>query len=171
MKEEKEKPRLKVTVRYGSLESTCEGAADEVLSFVLRFVRDVYPAYEVLSELTLTVDLEKLLRGLKGVVAFLPKGRPVILKPTSGLKDSDVILTYLVAAYAANQMGLAERDYLSMADLLDRIGKSAGTVAGRLSELVNGMCVDRVGRGEYRVTPYGVNSFMEEVLPLLEGAK
>ncbi len=171
VKEEKEKPRLKVTVKYGSLESTCEGAADEVLSFVLRFVRDVYPAYEIVSGLTVTVDLEKLLSRLKGVIAFLPKGRPVILKSTGGLTDSDIILTYLVAAYAANQMGMADGDSLSMADLLDRMGKSAGTVAGRLSELVNGMCVDRVGRGEYRVTPYGVNRFMEAVLPLLEGAK
>ena len=130
-----ESPKLKVTIRCGSLESTCEGSADDVLKFVFRFIRDVYPDYEIVSGLTLSADLEDLLRRLKGLVAFLPKGRPVILKPTVGLTDSEVILTHLVAAYAGSQIDMAENDYLSMADLLDRTGKPAGTVAGRLSEL------------------------------------
>lgn len=166
-----EKPKLKATIKYGSLESTCEGNADEVLKFVFRFIRDVYPDYEIVSGLTLTVDLEELLRRLKGVVSFLPKGRPVILKSTSGLTDSDLILTYLVAAYAGNQISMAEKGSLSMAELLEKTGKSAGTVAGRLSELAGNMYVDRVGRGEYKVTEYGVKKFMEDILPILEGAK
>jgi predicted transcriptional regulator len=58
-----------------------------------------------------------------------------------------------------------------MADLLDKTGKPAGTVAGRLSELVSELYVERVGRGKYRITAYGVKEFMEEVLPKLEGAR
>jgi hypothetical protein len=166
-----EKPKLKVTIKYGSLESTCEGSADEVLKFVFRFIRDVYPDYEIVSGLTLSVDLEELLRRLKGVISFLPRGRHVILKPTGKLTDSDLILTHLVAAYAGNQMGMAEKGSLSMAELLEKTGKSAGTVAGRLSELAGNLCVDRVGRGEYKVTEYGVKKFMDDVLPILEEAK
>ena len=166
-----EKPKLKVTIKYGSLESTCEGSADEVLKFVFQFIRDVYPDYEIVSGLTLTVNLEELLRRLKGVVSFLPKGRPVILKPIGRLTDSDVILTYLVAAYAGNQMGMAEKGSLSMAELLEKTGKSAGTTAGRLSELAGNLYVDRVGRGEYKVTEYGVKKFMDEILPTLEETK
>jgi len=166
-----ESPKLKVTIKYGSLESTCEGSADEALKFVFRFIRDIYPNYAIVSGLTLTVDLENLLKRLKDVIAFLPKGQAIILKPTKDLTDSDLILTYLVAAYAGNQIGLAENDYLSMADLLDRTGKPAGTVAGRLSELAGRLCVERVGRGEYRVTSYGVKEFMDTILPKLEGAK
>ena len=166
-----EVPKLKVTIKYGALESTCEGTADEVLKFVFNFIKEVYPNYEIIRGLTLTVDLEHLLRRLKGVIAFLPKGRPVILKPTDDLPDSELILTYLVAAYAGNQMGVAEADNLSMADLLDKTGKSAGTVAGRLSELVSELYVERVGRGKYRITAYGVKEFMEEILPRLEEAE
>jgi len=166
-----ESPKLKVIIRYGSLESTCEGSADEVLKFVFRLIRDMYPHYGIISKLTLTVDLENLLNRLKDIIAFLPKGQPIMLKSTRELTDSDLILTYLVAAYAGNQIGLAENDYLSMADLLDRTGKPAGTVAGRLSELVSRLCVERVGRGEYRVTAYGIKEFMDAVLPKLEAAK
>lgn len=166
-----EKPKLKVTIKYGSLESTCEGSADEVLKFVFQFIRDVYPDYEIVSGLTLTVDLEELLRRLKGVISFLPKGRPVILKPIGRLTDSDLILTYLVATYAGNQMGMAEKGNLSMAELLEKTGKSAGTIAGRLSELAGNLYVDRVGRGEYKVTEYGVKKFMDDILPILEETK
>jgi len=166
-----EAPKLKVTIKCGALESTCEGSAGEVLKFVFSFIKDVYPNYEIVSGLTLTVDLEHLLKGLKGVIAFLPKGRPVILKPTDKLTDSELILTYLVAAYAGNQIGMAEDDSPSMADLLDKTGKPAGTVAGRLSELVSELHVERVGRGKYRVTAYGVKEFMEKVLPKLEEAR
>lgn len=166
-----EAPKLKVTIKYGALESTCEGSADEVLKFVFNFIKDVYPNYEIVRGLTLTVDLERLLKKLRGIIAFLPKGRPVILKSTDKLTDSDLILTYLVAAYAGNQMGVAEDDNLSMADLLDKTGKPAGTIAGRLSELVGELYVERVGRGKYRVTAYGVKESMENVLPKLEEAK
>jgi hypothetical protein len=167
----KETLTLRVSIKYGSLESTCEGSADEVLKFVFNFIKDVYPNYEIVSGLTLTVDLERLLRGLKGIIAFLPKGQPVIQKATDDLTDSELILTYLVAAYAGNQIGMAENDNLSMANLLDKTGKSAGTVAGRLSELASELYVERVGRGKYRVTAYGIKEFMEEVLPKLEEAK
>ena len=166
-----ESHKLRINIRYGALESTCEGSADEVLKFVFSFIKDVYPNYEIVSGLTLTVDLEYLLRGLRGIISFLPKGRPVILKTTSELTDSDLILTYLVAAYAGNQIGMAENDNLSMAELLDKTGKPAGTVAGRLSELAGELYVERVGRGKYRVTAYGVKEFMEEILPKLEEAK
>ncbi|UCC33862.1 MAG: hypothetical protein JSW53_02335 [Candidatus Bathyarchaeota archaeon] len=164
-------PKLKITLRYGALESTCEGSADEALRFIFNFIKDVYPSYELVRNLTLTVDLERLLGKLKDVISFLPRGRPVILKPTGKLTDSDLILTYLVAVYAGNQIGMAEDANLSMADLLDKTGKPAGTVAGRLSELVNELHVERVGRGKYRVTAYGVKAFTEEILPKLEGAK
>jgi hypothetical protein len=167
----REAPKLKITIKYGALESTCEGSADEALKFIFNFIKDVYPNYELVRNLTLTVDLQRLLRQLKGVISFLPKGRPVILKPTDKLTDSELILVFLVAAYSGNQIGMAEDDNLSMAELLDKTGKPAGTVAGRLSELVGELYVERVGRGKYRVTAYGVKEFTEEILPKLEGAK
>jgi hypothetical protein len=145
--------------------TSCEGSTDEVVRFVLRFIRDVSPNYEIVNGLLLTVDLERLLRGLKGVISFLPRGRPVILKSIEKLTDSDLTLTYLVAAYAGHQIGIAENDHLSMADLLEKTGKPAGTIAGRLSELRSKLCVERVGRGKYRVTSYGVKEFIDEILP------
>lgn len=166
-----EAPKLKITIKYGALETTCEGSADEAMKFVFNFIKDVYPNYKLVKSLTLTVDLENLLKGLKNVISFLPKGRPVVLRSTDKLTDSELILTYLVAAYAGNQIGMAEDDNLSMADLLDKTGKPAGTVAGRLSELAGELYVERVGRGKYRITAYGVKEFMEEVLPKLEGAR
>jgi hypothetical protein len=166
-----EAPKLEITIKYGDLKTTCVGSADEALKYVFNFIKDVYPNYKLIRNLTLTVDLENLLRGLKDIISFLPKGRPVVLRPTDKLTDTELILTYLIAAYAGNQIGMAEDDNLSMADLLDKTGKPPGTVAGRLSELVSELYVERVGRGKYRVTAYGVKEFTEEILPKLEGAR
>ena len=167
----KEDSKLRVTIKHGSLETHCEGDVSEVVKFVFRFIKEIYPNYEVVSGLILTVDLEQLLSGIKGIISFLPKGTPVILKSTERLPDSDLILTHLVAAYAGKQIGIAEKDYLSMAELLDKTRKSPGTVAARLSELRSRLNVERVGRGEYRVTAYGIKEFMEQVLPKLEEIK
>jgi predicted transcriptional regulator of viral defense system len=52
--------------------------------------------------------------------------------------------------------------------MLPVTGGRTGTVAARLSELSNLGWVERVGRGEYRITTLGVQSFLDEVLPKIK---
>jgi DNA-binding IclR family transcriptional regulator len=63
------------------------------------------------------------------------------------------------------QLGRLEEDSLSLADILTETGGKPSTIAARLSELVTQNWVERVGRGQYRITTFGVKSFQETVIP------
>lgn len=161
---------LKVHLEYDEAKIDFEGSPEEVIKAFLDFIVKVYPAYEIIRKLTLTVDLEDLLRKLEGILGFGPEG-PVIVIPRDKLNKLSVreqIALQLVKAYIANQLKHAEKNSLSVDELLRAVGGGIGAMAGRLSEMVGEELVDRVGRGEYRITTYGLKNFSESILPKIK---
>ena len=150
------------------MEAKFTGTPDDVIRALLGFLSKALPAYEFASGLTMTVDLERLLRSIKGLIAFTPEG-PVITVPREKLGgERNAIILNLVKAYAGYKTGRLQKDSLSTAEMLPVTGGRTGTVAARLSELSNLGWVERVGRGEYRITTLGVQSFLDEVLPKIK---
>ena len=68
----------------------------------------------------------------------------------------------------AYQLSKSEKDSVSIADLLKATSGKPSSTAARLSELVDMDWVDRVGRGEYKITTYGLKSFIDTILPKLK---
>ncbi|MBS7641163.1 hypothetical protein KEJ12_05925 [Candidatus Bathyarchaeota archaeon] len=160
---------LDLTVRYKDIEAKFTGRPDEVIRALLSFISRVLPAYDLATQLTLSIDIEELLRNVKGIIAITPEG-PVITVPRSKLGgDRNAILVSLVKAYVGYRIGRLEKDSLSVADLTAATGCKGGTVAARLSELTDMGLVERVGRGEYKVTTLGLKFFLDEVLPKIRG--
>lgn len=159
-------------MKCGDLETKFSGNVDDVISGLFKFLSDIYPTYKTLSRITVTVDVEALLRDLEGVVAVTPEG-VVLLKPPEGLTliDRDLIGLHLIRIYVGQKLGLLERDSVSLADLLKFTGGKQGPIAGRLSEMVNEGLVERLGRGEYRITTLGVKVFMDSVMPKFKKGK
>lgn len=158
---------MEVFIRFGDSEARFSGTVDEVTSSILAFLGKVYPAYKVVSRLTLTADLEQLLKALEGIIAVTPEGL-VILIPRERITDRDAIILHLVKTYIGYQLKKIERPSLSIAELISLMGGKPGAVAGRLSELTDEGWVMRVGRGEYRITTLGIKLFLEGVLPKLK---
>ncbi len=160
--------RVKIQAQVGEEKFEFEGSVDDALRALLSFLQKVYPALEVARKLTLTIDLEELLRSLEGILAFTPEG-PVILTSKDRLEKElsirELILLHLVKAYVGYRLGRLDRDSLSVDELLKATGGKVGAVAGRLSEMVSENFIERLGRAEYRVTTYGVKHFLETVLP------
>jgi len=160
--------RLELSVRYRDMEVKFSGTPDDVIRSFLGFMSKILPAYDLISDLILTVDLESLLRSIKGLIAFTPEG-PVITVPREKLGgERNAIILNLVKAYVGYRTGRVERESLSTAEIISLTGGKPGTIAARLSELTSLGWVERIGRGEYRITTLGVKAFMDDILPKIK---
>ncbi len=159
--------KVEVFVRYQGMEVKFSGTSNEVMRLFLDFMSKIFPNYDLVSRLTINVDLESLLKSLEGIIALVPEG-VIITLPREKMGDREVILLNLVKMSVAYQLNKSDKDSVSIADLLKTTGGKPSSTAARLSELVDLGWVDRVGRGEYRITTYGLKSFIETDLPKLK---
>jgi len=159
--------QVEVSIKYRDVEETIRGNPEEVFNNVFRFLFQAIPALEVVSAITLTVDFAEFLKEAAGVFAVTPEG-VVILTPPEGLTDRELVLLYLVRGKVSHETGRSEKETLLASDLISFTGKGSGTVAGRLSELSGEGLVERTGKGEYRVTTFGLHRFRSDVLPKLK---
>ena len=163
-----EEANLELIVKYRDVEAKFTGKPDEVIRAFSKFICKALPTYDLASQLILTVDLEELIESVKGLIAFTPEG-PVITVPRGKLGgDRNVIILNLVKAYIGYRTGRLDRDTLSTAEIMASTGSKSGTVAARLSELTNMGLVERVGRGEYKITTLGIKFFLNEILPRIK---
>ena len=158
---------IKIHLEYNETKIDFEGSSEEVIKVLLDFLAKHYPAYNLVKNLTITIDFEELLKKLKGVIGFAPEGAIITIpkEKISNLSIRDQIALHLVKAYVGSKLGMVEKASLSAAELLSAIGGRMGAMAGRLSEMVDEGLVERVGRGEYRITTYGLKQFSEVTLP------
>lgn len=162
-----EEGKVEVLVRYRGMEVKFSGSADEVTRAFLEFMEKMLPSLELVSRLVMTVDLEKLLNELQGIIAITDEGI-IVTSPRESFGEREAILLHLVKASVGFQLSKLKGDSLSIADILTLTGGKPSTTAARLSELVDLGWVERVGRGEYRITTFGIKSFQDNILPKLK---
>jgi len=163
-----EPKEVEATIRYRDVEKTIKGSPDEVFRAVFQFLSETIPAFDIVSRITLTVNFADFLKEAAGVFAVTPEG-VVVLTPPEALTDRELVMLYLVRAKVAFETGRSDKETLLASDLISFTGKGSGTVAGRLSELSAEGLVERIGKGEYRVTTFGLHRFRRDVLPKLKG--
>ncbi len=160
---------LEVIIKYGNLEKKITGQPDQVAQEVLSFLNRAIPQLELASHLSLSVDINELAKACVGILAVTPEG-VVVTAPIDQLADRELLLLHLAKASIAHMLGKSDKDLVQSADLIAATKKSAGTVAGRLSELCGESLAERKGKGEYRVTTLGLHLFREQVLPKLKSS-
>ena len=158
---------VEVAIRYRDVEKTIRGNPEEVFKGVFQFLSQTIPALEIVSKITLTVDFADFLKEAAGIFAVTSEG-VVVLTPLEALTDRELVLLCLVRAKISHETGKSEKETLLASDLISFTGKGSGTVAGRLSELSGEGLVERAGKGEYRVTTFGLHRFRNDVLPKLK---
>jgi hypothetical protein len=158
---------LEVIIKYGTLEKKIAGQPDQVAQEVLSFLNKAIPQLELASRLSLSVDIKELGKACEGILAVTPEG-VVVTAPIDQLADRELLLLHLAKARIAQMLGKSDKDLVQSADLIAATKKTAGTVAGRLSELCGESLAERKGKGEYRVTTLGLHLFREQVLPKLK---
>jgi len=158
---------LEVTIKYGTLEKKIIGSPDQVAKEVYAFLLKAIPELDLASHLALSVDVKDLAQACQGVLAVTPEGI-VTTVPTENLADRELVLLHLAKARIAQMLGKSDKDLVQSAELIAATKKTAGTVAGRLSELCGESLAERKGKGEYRATTLGLHVFREHILPKLK---
>lgn len=158
---------LEVTIKYGTLEKKITGPPEQVAKEVFTFLRKAIPELELASHLALSVDLNELAKACEGVLAVTPEG-VVVTVPVENLADRELMLLHLARARIAQMLGKSHKDFVQSADMIAATKRTAGTVAGRLSELCGEGLAERKGKGEYRATTLGLHVFREQIIPKLK---
>ncbi|MBS7627568.1 hypothetical protein KEJ36_01925, partial [Candidatus Bathyarchaeota archaeon] len=92
--------KMELIAKYADLEVRFTGSPSEVVRGLLAFLSRIIPTFELVSDLTISTDLEELLKRLKGIIAFAEEG-PVILIPRDRLSERDALILHLVKAYVS----------------------------------------------------------------------
>jgi hypothetical protein len=158
---------LEVTIKYGTLEKKIIGSPDQVAREVYAFLLKMIPELDLASHLALSVDVKDLAQACQGVLAVTPEGI-VTTVPTEDLADRELVLLNLAKARIAQMLGKSDNDLVQSSELIAAAKKTAGTVAGRLSELCGESLAERKGKGEYRATTLGLHVFRDQILPKLK---
>ena len=143
------------------------GSPDQVAREVYAFLLKAIPELDLASHLALSVEVKDLAQACQGVLAVTPEGIVTTI-PTEHLADRELVLLHLAKARIAQMLGKTDKDLVQSAELIAATKKTAGTVAGRLSELCSENLAERKGKGEYRATTLGLHIFREQVLPKLK---
>ncbi|MEM3597201.1 MAG: hypothetical protein QXJ53_03640 [Candidatus Bathyarchaeia archaeon] len=159
-----ESKTLTVHVKYGDLEKTFVGSLEEVWLGINRFFSELIPSFEISRRLTLSVDLQLLVKDCEGIIAFSNEGASLLVSKDR-LTDNETLLLWLLAYYVGFQLGLVGSDAASKEELQARLGKSSKITSTRLGELVKGQIVVKTADEKYRLTTFGVVHMQKEVLP------
>lgn len=162
-----EKAEIEVVIKCKDTEAKFSGDIDKVTRKIITFLTGIYPSLEIASRLSIAPDLDKIAKALEDIGAVTPEG-PVLLSARGKVRDKEAVGLYLLIAYTGYRLGKLNKDTLPMADLIKLTGRPPGTIAGRLSELVSELLVDRIGKGEYRITTLGIKYFIENVIPKIK---
>ena len=162
MSKSKEKGMVTVHVKYGDIEQTFTGNANDVWVSINRFFCEMIPAFDLARKLTLTVDLQKLVEDFKEIIAIAPEG-PQLLIPKQKLTDSETLLLTLLAAYIGYKLGKLDREWLTREELQAKLGKSMKITSTRLGELTKEGMVLKTKDGNYRIATVGIKHLSESV--------
>jgi len=161
--------KITVHVKYKNVEQSFIGNVDDVWVSVNRFFSQVIPSFNMARKVMLTVDLQKLMEDVEGVIAIAPEG-PELLISKQNFTDSETIQLYLLAVHIGHRLGHLNRDSFSKEELQTRLGKSSKITSTRLGELCREGMATKTEEGNYKITTIGIKRLQEEtILKIREG--
>lgn len=150
---------IRISAQIKGEQFSFEGSVDEAISAFLTFISKIYPSYEVVSKITLTIDDEKLFKDFAGIIAVAPEG-PALLK--RDIATDQGVAFCLIGARIGFKMGKLVKETLTSDELTKSVGKSSGTIANELTKMTKQGLVHRVGKGEYKITTAGIIQYSNE---------
>jgi hypothetical protein len=159
--------KVVVHVKFGDVEQTFEGSAEDVWLCLNRFFGDFLPSFSVAKKLVLSVDLQELVKDCEGLIGFSEEGANVLVGKDK-LTDNETLLLWLLAYHVGHDLGLIGNDAMNKEELEAKLAKSAKIVSTRLGELVKSDVVGRIADDKYRITTFGVIQMKKDTIPKIK---
>lgn len=124
------------------------------------------PTQNLFKDLIVTQQeiLSEAVAKAKNLIGIEETSGSIILRvPKASLGQRDIIALELTGQYFLTQMGKAEIASLSVEDLAKRTGIEANTIHGRCSELLRTDWIRKVGRANYQINQYLLNSILDDI--------
>jgi len=161
--------KIKAHLEYKDFKVDMEGGPDEVFHAVVDFLSRVFPNLEVVSKVTFTVDLMKLMEDVSQIVKIAPEG-PILI-PGIKLTAGDAIISSLVAAYIGYKLKKLPEPFLSIQELSKIVDKAVKTIRNEMVGALREGIVKKAGRGRYQITDVGIAHFQGSIMPRLKALK
>lgn len=156
--------RVTVEIIYRDVKKTFSAPPEQAWLLLRKFFSEFIPSFEVARKLLLNVDLGKLAKECKGLIAFSNEGANLLV-PKNKLTDNETLLLWLLAGYLGNALGMLNHRVLSKEELKTKLGKSGKITSTRLGELVKNAMITKVIDDKYALTTYGVVQMQKEIIP------
>jgi hypothetical protein len=152
-----------IHIKYRDIEKTFSGSMEEAWLCVNRFFSELIPSFEIASKLMLKADLQKLVMGCEGIVAFSKEGSNLLVSRNK-LTDNETLTLWLLADYIGFQLGLMGSDAVSKEELQAKLGKSSKIASTRLGELVKNGIIAKTADEKYSITTLGIVQTQKNIL-------
>lgn len=157
---------LSAKIEFGELKAEFTGDFETVSREIMKFLFDISPSYSTLSKIKLETDFEQLTRDLQGVLKLAKEG-VLLLVPREKLTGPELICLYLIGAYVGHNLGIIEKDSMSINELSQLTGIKKTVVRVRLNEMARSRLVSSTDTGERKITTIGIEYFRITTLPKL----
>jgi hypothetical protein len=143
--------RVKMELNGQSMEFT--GTPDEVISAVLKYLSQAYPALAIVKRLTFSPDLAELTEKVSSVLSITDTGTLMVKKD---MATEDGVLLVTSGADLATKLGKRNDPSVSVEELVLTLNVAEKTVRNVCSLLTKQGDIVRDGKGTYRISPSGV---------------
>ncbi|KPV65579.1 MAG: hypothetical protein AOA65_0010 [Candidatus Bathyarchaeota archaeon BA1] len=147
-------PKLRVHLECGDARVDFEGDADEVFKAFTEFLNKIYPSFEVARKLIFIPDIIGLSEEIAGLIEIAPEGPMLVLGRE--LPADETICLALLGSDIGNRLGKLSKASLSLDELAKVTGKAHKTIMNQLPWMIDEGLIERVGKGEYRITSLGI---------------
>lgn len=148
---------LKVTIRYGDLETSFSGPPETVYRQIIAFMEKALPAYSLARKIAFNLDLRDLLEAFSEIFAYDDQEGLFFKISLSQLKSvSDAILLLALRKHLEYKLGRIEAPNISSSELEAALPAKKKTIMNNLTKLVQAELLKRLDRGDYAITPLGI---------------
>jgi len=112
-------------------------------------------------------EFEKLVDKAVKLVKVRENGEPVILHKAE-LTDAEKICCYLLGIYFSKELGILDKSSATNDEIAKSLGIEIKKTNARLNDLKNNDIVERISRGEYKISLINIENYLDGILTKLE---